>query len=169
MQLSRRKLNEPRRPDQDEEFIYLTEEGIVRMREHLARLKKVLPGYIEEAARTAAYGDRSDNAEYKEAKRIQRSTQWQILTLEDELKRVKVIGEGRGAAGTVQLGSTVVVGVDGKEKTFRILGPRETDPSKGFISDKSPLGAALMGRAKGDVVTIKTASGSKEYRILEVR
>ncbi len=149
--------------------IYLTEGGVHRMREHLARLKKAVPGYIDEAARTAAYGDRSDNAEYKEAKRIQRSTQWQILTLEDELKRVVMIGKGPSATGAVQLGSIVVVSVDGKEKIFRILGPRETDPTKGIISDKSPLGAALIGHKKGDVVTIKTASGSRECRILEIK
>ena len=56
-----------------------------------------------------------------------------------------------------------------KKKTFEILGPSETDPGKGRISDRSPLGGALIGHSAGDRVTIATANGPQEYRIVEVR
>lgn len=151
-----------------DEPIHLTEGGFARLKEKLARVKERLPTLIEEAKRTAAYGDRSDNAEYKEAKSALRRASWQILSIEDQIKRVSVIKSAPNKSGKVELGSTVVLKTEGKEKTFRILGSRETDPAHGCISNQSPLGAALMGRVKGDTVTIETANGSREYRIIEI-
>src|SRR3989344_2893662 len=87
--------------------VHLTPEGLKRLQERLAKLKKALPDYIAEAARTAAYGDRSDNAEYKEAKHILRRTHRQIFSLEDQLKRAVIIKSGRNALGTIQTGSVV--------------------------------------------------------------
>ncbi len=192
--MPRRKSDELKK--QDDEPIYLTEEGFKQLEEKLARLKRVLPGFIEETQRTAAYGDRSDNAEYKEAKSTPRRTNWQILSIQDQIKRVAIIKSGPSASGTVRLGSTVVLkaegperlrgaegpepfgdtqdprysrGTDGAKKIFQILGPHETDPANGCISYQSPLGSALMNHKKGDIVTIQTKSGSGQYRILEVR
>ena len=153
-----------------ESLVYLTPEGVERLKRKLARLLAALPGLAAEAARTGAYGDRSDNAEYKEAKMQLRRTQRQVWTIEDQLKRVILIPAGAAASGIVALGSTVVVSAeDGAQKTFEILGPHETDPAKGRISHQSPLGAALLGRTKGAVVTIRTVGGVKTYTILEVR
>ena len=150
--------------------LYLTPEGIERLRQKHARLKKALPDLAAEAARTAAYGDRSDNAEYKQAKGALRYTHREIYRLEDQLKRAEAIMPGRNAAGTVQLGSVVVIITENQtEKTFEILGPDETDPEKGRISSQSPLGAALMNHAEGDTVTIQTKNGLRQYRIREVR
>lgn len=152
--------------------VYLTPEGIRRLQDRLAKLKRDLPGFAEEAARTAAYGDRSDSSEYKEAKGILRRTHRQIFSIEDQLKRVVAIPSGPGEAGTVQLGCTVMVETVGQEKisrrTYRILGSSETDPGKGRISHRSPLGAALIGHGKGDMVTIQTPNGPQEYRVVEV-
>jgi transcription elongation factor GreB len=149
--------------------VYLTPEGIQRLRDRLARLKKDLPAFAEEAARTAAYGDRSDSSEYKEAKSILRRTHRQIFAIEDQLKRVVAIPSGPGAAGTVQLGSTVKLeSSKGVVKTFRILGSSETNPGNRRISHVSPLGAALIGLSKGDEVVIATPNGKKKYRILEI-
>ena len=150
--------------------VYLTEEGFKRLREKLARLKRALPEFINEAQRTAAFGDRSDNAEYKDAKSTLRRTHRQILSIENQIKRVVIINSGPNASSTVQLGSTIVLEQDdGTRKTFQILGSHETNPDKGRISYKSPLGAALMNHAQGDIVTIQTKSGSQKYRILEIR
>lgn len=153
----------------NEEFIHLTADGFARLKKKLALIKERLPALIEETQRTAAYGDRSDNAEYKEAKSALRRATWQILSIEDEIKRVAIIKSGVNASGKVDLGSVVVLEVDGKEKIFSILGPQETDPARGRISYESPLGAALMGHAVGDIVTIQTAGGLKTYKIIEVR
>ncbi|MGD1003399.1 MAG: transcription elongation factor GreA [Minisyncoccia bacterium] len=171
MQIPRRQWS--RRPPPNYEPVYLTPEGVARLKARLERLKASLPAAIAETSRTSAYGDRSDNAEYKEAKGILRRTHGQIFNIEDQLKRVVIIPSGADAMGTIQLGSTVIVEIkkDGAllRKTFRILGSSETDPGRGRISHTSPLGAALLGRAAGDVVTVQTPGGTQEYKVVEVR
>ena len=150
--------------------VHLTPAGLKRLQTKLERLKQSVSHLVSEAARTAAYGDRSENAEYKDAKSTLRRTYRQISGIEDQLKRVAVIDIKKNAAGTVQLGSTVVVeSQKGIHKTFQILGSQESAPTEGRISDQSPLGAALLGRAKMDTVMVQTASGVQEYRILEIR
>lgn len=170
MKTARRKKN-----DADSfaaEPVHLTEEGFLKLKEKLARLKRAAPGLAAEAQRTAAYGDRSDNAEYKLAKGALRRTNWQILEIEDQLKRVTLIDTGPNASGKVRIGSTVVLEVGDKndagtkKKKFQILGSDESDPSRGKISYKSPLGAALIGRAKGERITLKTENGIQAYRIV---
>jgi transcription elongation factor GreA len=153
------------------EQVHLTPEGARRLKEKLAELKIALPGYAAEAKRTADFGDRSENEEYKQAKAKLRRTRGRIIRIEDQLKRIAVIPRGANLAGTVQIGSTVVIESmkDGNKKIFEIVGPLETNPTRGRISHKSPLGAALIGRRKDDIVKISAGGGEKEYRILEIR
>ena len=153
----------------DDGPVHLTEDAFKYLQEKLALLKHALPEFINETRRTASYGDRSDNAEYKEAKSILRRTHRQILSIEDQIRRVVIIASGPNSSGAVQLGSTVVLEIEGAQKTFQILGSHESNPAKGRISHQSPLGAVLMNHIKGDTVTVQTASGSKKYRILEIR
>lgn len=149
--------------------VHLTPAGLKRLQIKLERLKQSVPHLVSEAARTAAYGDRSENAEYKDAKSTLRRTYRQISGIEDQLKRVAVIDVEKNVSGTVQLGSTVVVeSKKGARKTFQILGPQESSPAEGRISDQSPLGAALLGRAKMDTVMVQTASGVQEYCIIDI-
>ena len=138
------------------------------MREELAHLKRVLPERIAETSRTAAFGDRSDNAEYKQAKGSLRHAKWNILSIQDQIKRAVIIPSGRSSAGTVQLGSIVMLEINGKQKRYEILGPHETDPTHGRISYESPLGIALMDHKQGDVITAKTEKGPQKYRILKI-
>ncbi|MCR4328178.1 MAG: transcription elongation factor GreA [Patescibacteria group bacterium] len=174
--------------------IYLTQDGFRRLKEKLARLKASLPSLITETARTAAYGDRSENAEYKEAKSTLRRTHGQIFNIENRLKYVQIITEGRNATGTVRIGSTVVFEKSnttdstgslrissgspsptnpkqetGIKRKFQIVGPHEANPDKGRISYLSPIGAALMQRKQGDVVAINTERGIQGYRIIEIQ
>jgi transcription elongation GreA/GreB family factor len=149
--------------------VHLTPAGLKRLQAKLERLKNSVPHLVSEAARTAAYGDRSENAEYKDAKATLRRTYRQISGIEDQLKRVAVIDIKKNTAGTIQLGSTVVLeNKKGVRKTFQILGPQESAPAEGRISYQSPLGAALMDRAKLDEIKVQTASGVQEYRIIDV-
>jgi transcription elongation GreA/GreB family factor len=152
----------------DVEPLYLTPDGIKRLEQELARVQKSLSNLAAETARTAAYGDRSDNAEYKQAKGALRFAHRRIFELEQQLKRAVAIPSGPSASGTVQLGSKVVLEIGGGEKTFEIVGPSETDPSRGRISHESPLGVALVGHREGDVVVLKTEGSSREYRITKV-
>ena len=165
--LSQRKFKELKKGS--DEPIPLTEEGLKRMQERLEHLKRSIPGLAAEAQRTAAYGDRSDNAEYKEAKSALRRTQGRIFNIEDQLKRVEVIKRPANAPDKVGLGSIVTIESEGVKKTYEILGSHETNPAKGRISNKSPLGAALMDHARGDIITIQTENGSRVYRIVEIR
>lgn len=150
--------------------LHLTPEGLKKLQEKLAQLETILPGLISETARTRAYGDTSDNFEYKEAKLASRRVQRQILAIQDKLKKVVIINEGPSPRGTVQIGSTVLLEAKGgNRKIFRIVGSHETNPSKGFISFQSPLGAALMDRARSDKITVETPRGQEEYLIIDVR
>jgi len=172
-----------RRPPPNNEPVYLTPEGIDRLKTRLEQLKKSLPDAIAETARTSAYGDRSDSAEYKESKGILRRTHGQIFNIENQLRRVVAIPVGATAAGKIQLGSTVTVALKKggdisrghksaialTRKTFRILGSSETDPAHGRISHTSPLGVALIGHSAGDVVTVQTPGGAQKYTIIEVK
>jgi transcription elongation GreA/GreB family factor len=159
----------------DEGPVYLTPEGIQALKNKLARLKASISDLASEAKRAADYGDRSENAEYKEAKGKLRGAHRQIISIEDQLKRSVAIKTGPNVSGEIQLGSTVVLekvkgnGSTSSPQTFQIVGSYETDPAKGRISHRSPLGAALIGRVKGDEVTISTANGDQTYRIIEVR
>ena len=153
----------------DDAPIHLTADGIRRLEEKLARLKAALPERIGETARTAAFGDRSDNAEYAQAKGTLRRTHAQIFVIEDQLRRAVKISTGKNASGTVRLGSTVVLeSRDGSRSTYQILGSHETKPERGRISNQSPLGAALMHHMAGDVITITTPGGTHTHRILKV-
>lgn len=168
MQIPRRRSDARRAHDDGP--IPLTRDGLANLKRRLERLKSDLPHLRSEAARTAAFGDRSDNAEYTEAKSQLRRANRQLLVLQDQINRAVIIAPGPSASGTVQLGSTVVLETDGGgHSTFQILGPRETDPGNGRISDRSPLGAALMNHAVGDTVTVQAGNGAREYRIIEVR
>jgi transcription elongation factor GreA len=175
MQIPRRQWS--RRPPPNNDPVYLTPEGVRRLEARLARLKQSLPAVIAETGRTSAYGDRSDNAEYKEAKGILRRTHGQIFNIEDQLRRVVLISSGTDAAGTIKLGSTVIVEIEKDDavsravarKRFRILGSSETDPGHGRISHASPLGKALIGHIVGDIVTVHTPGGTQEYKIIEVK
>ncbi len=166
MQIPRRKSDELRQ--RDDGPVHLTKEGLSCLEEELARIRRDLPGLIAEAQRTAAYGDRSDSAEYKEAKYNLRRANWRVISIEDQLKRVEVIDTGPNASGVVCLGSTVVLKDGDTQKTFQIVGPRETNPEKGRISHLSPLGSALIGREKGDSVDIATSNGIKKYHIDDI-
>jgi transcription elongation GreA/GreB family factor len=149
--------------------VHLTQDGFDRLKNQLERLKKSLPELINETQRTAAYGDRSENAEYKEAKGLLRRTHRQIIGISDKIKRAVIIASGPNASGGVRIGSSVILETKGKKLTFEILGSSETDPAHGRISFQSPLGAALIDRRVGDTVAIKTPGGDQEYRILEIR
>lgn len=148
--------------------VHMTQDGLDRLRAQLERLKKMLPELITETARAAAYGDRSENAEYKEAKSSLRRTHRQILGIEERIKRAVVIKKDASISGKIQIGSTVVLETGGKKKTFEILGSYETDPARGRISFESPLGKALLNHTTGESVSVQTPGGSQIYRIIKV-
>ncbi len=154
----------------EENVVYVTEEGLHKIKEELEHLKSVKRLEISERLEAAiAQGDLSENADYDYAKQEQAFLEGRIQDLEDALRRAKVIKEG-GPADRVQVGSTVTISENGfdAEETYRIVGVQEANPTEGLISNESPIGRALLGAKVGETVTVETPAGGLELEILTI-
>lgn len=137
------------------------------LKKELDRLKKAKPAAVAETARLADLGDFSENAGYQFAKGRLRGINKRILELENQLDQAEII-KSDNQTDTVAIGHKVTVEINGKQKTFQILGSAETNPSTGIISKNSPLGSALIGCKVGDMVSVKSGERENEYKILEI-
>jgi len=140
----------------------LTKTDIEKMRAELdERRLKLMPELIEEVRRTRAFGDLSENYEYKAAKQAQNRNRSRIRYLERMIASAKVI-EDTSADDEVGLYDKVEVYMveDGETNTVRVVTTVRCDPLNGLISKDSPLGAALLGRRVGDRFSVQV---SKEY------
>lgn len=148
---------------------YVSPEFLEKLKAELHDLKTVqrreLANRIEAAK---ALGDLSENAEYHEAKDALGFIEGRILEIEDLLKNAVIIEHDAKAGTNVRVGSKVKVKVNGKEKTFDIVGSNEADPLSGKISNESPIGMALIGAHTGDKVNVKTPTGTTTYEVLEI-
>jgi transcription elongation GreA/GreB family factor len=121
----------------------LTAEAVERLKRTLEKLEHdERPKIVEDLSHAITLGDFSENAEYQDAKARLARIDGRIFGLKERVKNAVIIEQGP-ADGKIRLGSTVTVKTNGKEKTFRILGPQEADPTRGRISHLSPLGSAL--------------------------
>jgi transcription elongation factor GreA len=123
---------------------------------------------MSEVSRLAEMGDFSENAAYQIAKGKLRGINAKIIELEDYFKTVKII-EPNADKSVVELGSVVRIKIDGREKTYEILGSVETDPLSGIISHNSPLGSALLGKKVGAIFKLPLAKKKAEIEILEIK
>ena len=151
------------------EVHFLTQEGFEKLQQELEYLRTVRRPEVAQHIRIAKEdGDLTENAGYDAAKEEQAHVEGRIMTLEAILKNARII-KNDGRSSTVSLGSTVTVQEDGYEpETFQIVGSTEADPGKGRISNKSPLGQALLGRRVDDSVEINTPGGISTFIILEI-
>ncbi|MFH0892104.1 MAG: GreA/GreB family elongation factor [Candidatus Falkowbacteria bacterium] len=133
----------------------------------LERLKAKRPYAAAEVKRLAADGDFSENHAYSMAKGRLRGLNRRIDEIEDHLKRAVIIEVPKNPDKAV-LGSLVTVSVNGREKSYRILGSSETDPSGGIISRNSPLGLALLGRRVGETARVWLKDKAVEYKIIKI-
>src|SRR5688572_4720074 len=147
--------------------VYLTAEGLEKLKAELSELITVdRPRVAARIHEAKLDGDLSENAEYEDAKQEQSFLEGRIATLELQLRNAAVIEKGNG--DSVGIGSKVVIkGADGEE-TFTIVGSAEAAPREGRISNESPVGAALMGRKKGETVTVHAPAGPIEYTLIGV-
>jgi len=137
------------------------------MQEKLHELKTVRRREIADAIHTAKeQGDLSENAEYSQAKEEQQRIEDQIIDLETTLKHARVIT--KASHEEVSLGNTVTLLCNGSERSYRIVGSNEADPTQGRISNESPMGQALLSKKKGDQVSIPTPAGSKDCTIVSI-
>lgn len=146
---------------------YLTREGANQLQEKLHELKTVRRREIADAIHTAKeQGDLSENAEYSTAKEEQRRIEQEIAEIEQTLKNAKVVSKTK--TDHVNIGNTVTLKCNGQERIYRIVGSNEANPMEGKISNESPIGRSLLGRAKGDSVLISTPAGDKECHVVSI-
>lgn len=147
--------------------IYVTKEGLVKLRKELDELKNVRRKEIASRIEIAKdMGDLSENAEYHEAKDEQGFIEGRIAELEMIMPNVVIIEPTDN--GCVNVGSTVRVSVKGKEKEYTIVGANEADPVSGRISNESPLGISFIGKCPGDTVEVVVPSGIMVFHIIAV-
>ncbi|MGH2357567.1 MAG: transcription elongation factor GreA [Candidatus Limnocylindria bacterium] len=147
--------------------VYLTAEGLQKLKAELAHLITVERPRVAARIHDAKLdGDITENAEYEDAKQEQSFLEGRIATLEAQLKNAEVIAKGNG--DRVEIGSRVVIRGQEGEETFTIVGSAEAAPREGRISNESPVGVALMGRKKGDKVTVQAPAGPIEYTLVKI-
>ena len=170
MQIPKRRAQMLRTHAMSDKINYITAEGLEKLKEEQHHLKTVKTRELAERLDSARQlGDLSENAEYQEAKHQLGQAQMRILQIGELLKTAQIIEQGEGDAGIIRVGSTVVVEVRGKEKTYEIVGSNEADPAAGRISNESPIGEAFLGHKKGDEVRVETPGGTNVCKVLEVK
>lgn len=151
--------------------VMLTEEGLKKLETELEVLKGEKRTEIAEKIKVArSYGDLSENSEYDDAKNEQAILEARIADIEASLKNAVIIDESEISNDRVHLGSTVKIKnlANDMEMTIRIVGSNESDPKKLQISDESPVGMGLLGKAIDDVAEIETPGGVVAYKVMEI-
>lgn len=154
------------------ESIPMTASGLRKLKEELKNLQGPERTKISQEIEVArAHGDLRENAEYHAAKEKQSHIEGRILTLNDWIARSEVIDVSKLSGDRVVFGATVVM-VDqdnDKEVSYRIVGEVEADLKRRWISIQSPVARALIGKSVGDVVTVQSPGGARDYEITDVR
>lgn len=156
----------------EEKEILLTQEGYDNLEKELEYLKTEKRTEISERIKVAlGFGDLSENSEYDEAKNAQASNEMKILELENKIRYARIIDESEIDTKTVQVGNKVKV-LDmefDEEIVYTIVGSTEVNLAENKISNESPIGAALMGAKKNQVVEAATPNGALKFKILDIK
>ena len=149
--------------------MYLSQEGLKKLKDELERRKGVRPEISQKIQEAKSLGDLSENAEYQEAVSAQSFNEGRIMELEEILRQAKLVSGGANHHHEmVEVGSQVKIESKFGVQQFAIVGSSEADPARGFISDESPLGKAFLGHKKGDQVEVEMPRGRAKYKILEI-
>ena len=149
----------------------ITAEGLKALKDRLEYLKTTGRAQISELIATArSFGDLSENAEYEAAKDQQAKMEGEIVELEAAIRTAVVVSDEEITNEKVNVGTTVrVLDQDEDfEDEYRIVGPHEADPMNNAISIDSPVGAALIGKRKGDELTIEIPGGLSHLKVLSI-
>jgi transcription elongation factor GreA len=149
---------------------YMTQAGYDKLKKDLADALAQRPVISAAIAEAREKGDLSENAEYDAARDAQGLLEVKIARLKEKVANARVIDESKLSADTVQLLSKVTVeNMNAKMKMqFQIVGESEADFSKGLLSASTPIGKALIGHGKGEVVEAKVPSGIMKFKILDI-
>ena len=151
----------------------ITSQGLEKLKKEIEELKNVnRPKIIKAIAEARGHGDLKENAEYHAAKEEQSKIESRIIEINDFIARANIIDVTKlEKKDNVIFGSTVYL-VDlenNKKKTYKIVGKDEADITKNYIYFRSPIGKALIGKKKKEVITVATPSGEKNLEIIEVK
>lgn len=154
-----------------EKEVILTLDGLKKLEEELEILKSQRRREVAERIKQAIeFGDISENSEYEDAKTEQAFIEGRIITLEKMLRNARVIDDNE-QKDHVSVGSTIVLkDIEfGDEEEYTIVGSAEADPAVNKISNESPVGKAVLGHQKGNIVEVNVPAGILRYEILDIR
>jgi transcription elongation factor GreA len=152
--------------------VILTPEGYEKLKHEIEHLSTSKRREVAERIRVAReFGDIAENAEYDDAKNEQMLLEHRIATLEERLKAARVIEKGEIVTGVVSVGAKVRLrDMDaGETVEYHIVGSAEANPAEQKLSNESPVGRAIIGKKKGEVVEVTAPRGSLKYKILDIK
>lgn len=150
----------------------LTPGGYKKLQEEIEHLSTVRRREVAERIRVAReFGDIAENAEYDSAKNDQALLEARIATLEERLKSARVVTRKEIRSGEVTVGTKVRLKDMSSNKAveYHIVGSAEANPAELKLSNESPVGKAIMGHKKGDVVEVSTPRGAVKFKIMEIK
>jgi len=152
--------------------VILTAEGYKKLQQEIEYLSNDKRREVAERIRIAReFGDIAENAEYDDAKNEQAHLEARIALLEERLRAARVVTKKEIKSGEVSIGTKVRLrDMDAKQTIeYHIVGSAEADPAENKLSNESPVGKAIMGRKKGEVVEVAAPRGSLKYKILDIK
>jgi len=150
----------------------LTPEGFEKLKDEIEYLSNDRRRDIADRIRTAReFGDIAENAEYDAAKNEQAHLEARIAMLEERLKNSRVVTKKEIKSGEVSIGTKVRLRDVKANKTveYHIVGSAEADPSANKLSNESPVGKAIMGRKKGEIVEVAAPRGKMKFKIMDIK
>ncbi len=155
-----------------EREVVLTEEGYNMLKEEIEHLSTVKRREVAERIKEAReFGDISENSEYDDAKNEQAQLEARILQLEQQLRNARVVDAEHVSTESVSIGARVTLKdlATRKNTEFALVGSAEADPRNNRLSSESPLGKAVIGKKKGDKLTVSTPRGALEYQVMKIQ
>ena len=151
----------------------ITYQGLEKLKKELKELKNIKrPKIVGAIAEARAHGDLKENAEYHAAKEEQAKIESRVIEINDLIARANVVDVTKlEKKDDVIFGSTVcLINLENNEKkTYKIVGKDEADIAKNYIYFRSPIGKALIGKKKKELITVLTPSGEKNFKVTEVK
>ena len=152
--------------------VILTAEGYEKLKQEIDHLRGEKRREVAERIRVAReFGDIAENAEYDDAKNEQAMLEHRIAQLEERLLSARVISKKEISKDAVSIGSRVVLRdvKARKDVEYHIVGSAEANPAENKLSNESPVGKAILGHKKGDIVEVAAPRGTTRYKILEIK
>lgn len=152
--------------------VILTAEGYEKLKQEIDHLRGDKRREVAERIRVAReFGDIAENAEYDDAKNEQAMLEHRIAQLEERLLSARVITKREISKDTVSVGSHVRLRDMQVNKTieYHIVGSAEANPAENKLSNESPVGKAIMGRKKGEIVEVAAPRGALKFKIMEIK